>query len=568
MGLCTNLQTLCISSNRLTSLPETFSRLRELRVLKAEKNLIVEIGFKIKFLSKLAQLHLGCNLLPCLEEDLGHMQGLEDLAVHRNKIEVLPPALAGLEKTLKVFRLEDNPLHSPPLEIVYRGKVAIFQFLKRMQFGFHSWDLDLGNMQLKTVPFPLLSAMQWEKEFWCRLKQLSLRNNVITSLPQDVQLMTNLTILDISSNRLSTIPPTIAILFSVKILDASCNRIQALPTEMSKNVSLEELLLENNLLKSIPVGVFHLKRLHDLRLSSNKLISIPDDVHALHHLRHLSLDFNGIMNLPSSLSGLISIKTLRLNNNRLLELPPGLTKIRPSNKPPPIHRSKKELVRQSVVGKINPAVRRKRIRNILYGGGHAGNYRATPQVPFELREFAKPAAAGDRRGWDLVRFALFGPAGPHLNAKPPPPVQPPAEDPVAPAAGAKEAGAADGDEEDDGEEAGPVRVGFVARLRGLFSVFRGNKAPVPAPAGDGGDGGGGGGDGDAPTKAGAGGVAQEEDKAAAGKEVGVAGEKLARGARRAARGGRDAIQARYSVPPRALGRGAADIAHRRRLGLG
>ena len=473
LGLCSNLETLCISSNRLSTMPETFSRLTALKVLKVDKNLLVDLGFQVASLSKLAQLHLGCNSIKTLDSNIGKMLALEDLAIHRNLIEILPPALANLERILVKLRVEDNPLHSPPLDIVQRGKPAIFLFLKRMQYGFESWDLDLGNMKMKTVPFPLHDAMPWEKDFWCRIKQLSLRNNVITSLPQEVRLMTNLTILDISSNRLSTIPPTVAMLAAVRILDAAGNRIQALPTEMSRNVSLEELLLENNLLKSVPPGVFHLKRLHDLRLASNRLTNMPEEIHDLHRLQHFSLEFNGIMTLPNTLSGLISVKVLKLSNNRLLELPPSLMKIRPSSKPPPIHRSKKEHVRESVLGKINPAIRRRRIRNVLYGGTVRG-YRSVPQIPFEQREFEKPADAGDRRGWDLVRFALFGAAGPHLRPKQP---EQTAEVAVTVAGPTGEA-AADDDGEEDAEEKPPPRVGFVARLRGLFAGLGRRQKPA------------------------------------------------------------------------------------------
>ena len=65
-------------------------------------------------------------------------------------------------------------------------------------------------------------------------------------------------------------------------------------------------------------------------------------------------------------------------------------------------------------------VRRRRVREALSGGRRPA-YRSMPRVPLGEREWERPEGAGSRRGWELVRFAVFGEAGAHLREKPPAP---------------------------------------------------------------------------------------------------------------------------------------------------
>jgi hypothetical protein len=123
---------------------------------------------------------------------------------------------------------------------------------------------------------------------------------------------------------------------------------------------------------------------------------------------------------------------------------------------------------------MNKRVRKQHVRDVLFGGPRAP-YREHEQVALTDREYAKPEGAGDRRGWELVRFALFGADGPRLNIKVPAKVK---EE--------EEAKMSDGSS-DEGEEEIVVKPqkkpGFVGKLRGMLMRKRKGPALDEAPGG-------------------------------------------------------------------------------------
>ena len=461
IGACISLTKLWISHNRLGVLPFTLSHLRALRSLRVDKNHLDELGFNLKPLTNLTQLRIGHNNIKHLPEDIGTTKRLEELAVNHNKLVALPPSICKLK--LKLLAIDENPLKRPPAEVSIRGLQAVFKYLNRLMYSVETWDLDLANFNLSSIPFPTPeTAAAWETKAWIRLKVLSLPNNKLFSLPLDLHLMSNLTILDIANNCLSTVPPSVGSLTALQVLDASGNNVQALPRQMSKNIQLAELLLENNRCTSIPPVVMELQALTELRLTSNRLLKVIDGLGNALKLQVLHLQHNQIKTMPSGMSRLWRLKILKMSHNALFEVPASFVKIRPLDDPPKhISEDNAQGTKQALGTLIDPRVRRKRVRDVLFGGERKP-YRSIPRRPLIEREWDKPPGAGDRKGWDLVRFALFGEDGPHLKR--------PGKIPVLPQE--TEKGSEDESEvdEEEGEtpEAQPVRAGFVQRLRAVF----------------------------------------------------------------------------------------------------
>lgn len=108
---------------------------------------------------------------------------------------------------------------------------------------------------------------------------------------------------------------------------------------------------------------------------------------------------------------------------------------------------------------LDPRVRRKRVRDVLFGGARKP-YRSLKRGPLNEREWDKPPGAGDRKGWKLVQFALFGENGPHLKRPDKKPVE------VKKEKGSDEESSSEEEEGEDDEARGaelvePVRAGFV-----------------------------------------------------------------------------------------------------------
>ncbi len=106
---------------------------------------------------------------------------------------------------------------------------------------------------------------------------------------------------------------------------------------------------------------------------------------------------------------------------------------------------------------MDPRVRRTRVREVLFGGARKP-HRSIPRIPLPEREWEKPPGAGKRRGWDLVRFALFGENGPHLKR----PIKDIMDDEkVKGADDSSSSGEESAPAEDENNEKKPATVGFV-----------------------------------------------------------------------------------------------------------
>ena len=113
-------------------------------------------------------------------------------------------------------------------------------------------------------------------------------------------------------------------------------------------------------------------------------------------------------------------------------------------------------------------MRRTRVREVLFGGVRKP-HRSLPRIPLHEREWEKPPGAGKRRGWDLVRFALFGENGPHLNR----PIKDIMDDEKVKGADDSSSSGEESESapaEDENNEKKPAKVGFVhVRLVPLFT---------------------------------------------------------------------------------------------------
>ena len=553
MGACINLQKLWLSHNRIATLPFTFSHLRALKSLRVDKNQLETIGFNVVRLTNLTQLRVGHNKIRYLPENLGYSKRLEELSVTHNQIATLPPSICKLR--LKRLALDENPLKRPPSEVSIRGMEEVFKYLNRLMYAVETWDLDLSNFSLSHIPFPTPeTSASWEVETWVRLKILALRDNKLFALPLDLYLMTNLTILDIANNSLSTVPPSVGSLSNLQVLDASGNNIQALPRQMKNNLQLTELLLENNRCSSIPPVVVELQAMTELRLTSNRLVKFLDNLGDAAKLKRLHLEHNKIKVMPPGMSKLTSLTILNMSHNNLIEIPSTFVKIRPLSDPNQQHIEDHQSGQKQALGTLlDPRVRRKRVRDVLFGGVREP-YRSLPRGPLHEREWKKPPGHDkglsglkwvrigpvrpsvgrelfnekltkaltektqftaeewqeikygfkdtrsdmfvlcsdhfivsdaafwkpeDRRGWELVRFALFGEEGPHLK-RPEKVMAKQVKEEGSEEESSEESSEEDEEGEDGGEvDAQPVRAGFVARLRA--SVFGKPKPKLEKP---------------------------------------------------------------------------------------
>jgi internalin A len=156
------------------------------------------------------------------------------------------------------------------------------------------------------------------------LTRLNVSNNELTSLPDWLGNLTALTELKLSSNRLTALPASLGNLAALTKLHLDWNRLTALPASLGNLAALTELDLSNNRLTALPASLGNLAALTELDLSSNQLTALPKSLGNLTALFWLKLLRNQLTSLPEWLGDLTSVRRLELHGNQLTSLPEWL----------------------------------------------------------------------------------------------------------------------------------------------------------------------------------------------------------------------------------------------------
>ena len=157
------------------------------------------------------------------------------------------------------------------------------------------------------------------------MQGLGLRDNQLTSLPEEIEALSQLKKLYLSYNQLTSLPEGIGALSQLEELGLSYNRLMSLPEGIGALLRLKELYLNSNKLKTFPKGIGGLSQLEGLGLSDNQFTSLPEGIGALSQLKKLYIENNQLTSLPRSVENLQNIVLLDLRDNPLIDYGEGNT---------------------------------------------------------------------------------------------------------------------------------------------------------------------------------------------------------------------------------------------------
>lgn len=106
------------------------------------------------------------------------------------------------------------------------------------------------------------------------LEMLLLNHNIIRTVPETIKQLRSLTYLDLRGNQLTTLPRELCFL-PVQVLLVSNNRLTSLPDELGRMEQLTDLEVSYNQLTSLPVRMGELRSIRALSLRNNELVHIP-----------------------------------------------------------------------------------------------------------------------------------------------------------------------------------------------------------------------------------------------------------------------------------------------------
>ena len=269
---------------------------------------------------------------------LSQLEELNLTHLTRCKIEKLPENLHQLTK-LKELYLGGNIITTFPKEIqsltslerfkIWGNKFDVSYFVPFISRSLK--ELSLRNINLKSLPTAL-----FEFEF---LEELDISNNQIEEIPATVQKFKNLKTLKISNNLLKNLPPNIASLQKLEVIDCSFNQLGKFPATILKLKQLRELKIHFNDIGKIPKEIQYLSKLEKLHLTNANLTSIPEEIGELRNLKVLLIgnleeidveeeqvalfkdrkesQQNTIKQLPIAISQLTELEILHLTNLKL-----------------------------------------------------------------------------------------------------------------------------------------------------------------------------------------------------------------------------------------------------------
>lgn len=130
------------------------------------------------------------------------------------------------------------------------------------------------------------------------IKNLSLPNNKIKVIPNEIKNLVHLKKLDFSKNKIVVFSKELCELKNLEDLQLNENNIEFLPVEIENLSNLDFLYLSSNKIKILPKQFWSLTKLSYLYLNANPLISIPCDIKNLTNLQKFLVDSESLRFFP------------------------------------------------------------------------------------------------------------------------------------------------------------------------------------------------------------------------------------------------------------------------------
>jgi Leucine-rich repeat (LRR) protein len=265
----TSLVFLDISMNKIKTISKEIVDLKNLKVFKADHNIITCIPYYFFDLTELTEISIKNNKIKTLPIKIKKLKNLQILDISANSIRTIPREISNLTE-LTYLRLSLNKISDIPCEI---GKLTKLTFLNLSYNKITYIPPEIGNLK--------------------ELVSLYIIGCKLLNIPNEIENLVRLENLQLSGNLIDSVPNGIGNLINLKGLYLNYNIIRNLPNEIENLVNLEELFINYNRIVEFPIYVINLRRLIDFKFDNNPFNYIPPQVYRF--IRLLDITNN---NLP------------------------------------------------------------------------------------------------------------------------------------------------------------------------------------------------------------------------------------------------------------------------------
>ncbi|NXT53308.1 LRC40 protein, partial [Pluvianellus socialis] len=313
---CKLLKELHAGENQIEILnAENLKHLNSLSVLELRDNKIKSVPDEIALLEKLERLDLANNDISRLPYTLGNLPQLKFLALEGNPLRTIRRDLLqkGTQELLKYLRSkiqddvtspnEESPVTAMTLPSESRINMHAITSLKLLEYSekqaavipdemFNAarsnpvTTVNFSKNQLNEIP-PRIAEL---KDSVC---DVNLGFNKISSISSELCMLHKLTHLDIRNNFLTSLPEEMEALTRLQVINLSFNRFKVFPGVLYRILALETVLLSNNQVGAIdPLQLKKMDKLGTLDLQNNDLLQVPPELGNCETLRTLLLEGN------------------------------------------------------------------------------------------------------------------------------------------------------------------------------------------------------------------------------------------------------------------------------------
>jgi Leucine-rich repeat (LRR) protein len=315
----TTLDTIMLGKNRISTLPDTISRLRYLRKLSLKQNVITRLTSSLAKLTCLQILILTDNKLTTFDPVLLDIVSLKNLSLDKNQIMSVPERIDRLSNLLALI-VSGNPISRIPGNICKITTLTELRFqetkVRKIPRSFGTLSLlrclEIDGDQMEEprpeiclAPLPVLMNYFFEFLHGYNACAINASGNSIREFPTEfftfrhhetkMILSYSITSLNFSRNRLAMLPEQFANFESLLRLDLSYNSFHRIPGALCWLTQLQYLDLEGNYhLTRLPLEIGDLKDLREFKLTFSRFLTPPQEILTKvapndHHDAHLGL---------------------------------------------------------------------------------------------------------------------------------------------------------------------------------------------------------------------------------------------------------------------------------------
>ncbi|CAL7952317.1 unnamed protein product [Xylocopa violacea] len=280
----------------------------------------------------LKTLDLSCNNLTAIDPRIECLTDLNALYLQSNMLHTLPAEIGNLKK-LKILNLSNNKLEKLPYEF-YR--LAELHELNLKSNNINQLDPAIGDFIMLTHLEIDMSCLEGVGQ----LKTLTLGNNQIESIPEEIIKLVYLEIFDLSHNKITLIPSYIGILPNLKQFVIDGNDVQNVRADIIRcgtprilkhirqGIESTNLDAKEHVVLDVSTNVYPdryaMQSTKLLSLAGQNLIELPKEVlenACKADVSTVDLSRNKLSTLPDELCIIANVANLKLISNQLTCIP-------------------------------------------------------------------------------------------------------------------------------------------------------------------------------------------------------------------------------------------------------